>query len=518
MTGLPLLALLVGALAITALCRRVGASAPLVLVVVGLAVSFVPGLPRYELDPGLVLFLVLPPLLYSASLSSSYLRIRQNLRPIGLLAVGLVLFTAAAVGAVAWLVVPGLPVISALTLGAVVAPPDAVAAMAIGRRLQVKRRIMAILGGESLLNDATALTLYRVAVGAAGGAGISLLAGLGQFVLAAAGGAAIGGLVGFAVHRTRLVLGDAVLESALGLLVPFAAYLAAEAAHTSGVLAVVVAGLYLGHHAPEGSFATRLQDQAVWKAAEVVLESFVFALIGLQLPAVVSHLERPLPGLVLAALAVLATAMLARIVWVFPAIYLPRMLFPAVRRHDPSPPWRYPAVISWSGMRGVVTLAAAFGLPHSFAGRDVVLLLAFAVTIGTLLAQGLTLPWLIRRLGVRDSGVQADALAEAAAQQAAARAALATLDELAGDGVPEHVAGRLRGWAEQRSLGAWERLGRSAEELGEAPSAAFRRLRRRMLATERSTFVQLRNEGHIDDEVLLRVQRELDLEEAMLER
>lgn len=518
MTGLPLLALIVGALGVTALCRRVGASAPLVLVVVGLVVSFVPGVPEYRLDPQLVLFLVLPPLLYSAALDSSYLRIRENLRPIGLLAFGLVLFTAVVVGLVARAVVPGLSLPAALVLGAVVAPPDAVAAAAIGRRLGVNRRIMTILAGESLLNDATALTLYRVAVTAAAGAGISLAAGIGQFAFAAVGGAAIGYLIGILVHRTRLALGDAVMESALGLLVPFTAYLVAETVQTSGVLAVVVAGLYLGHHAPEGGFATRLQDQAVWKAADAVLEAFVFALIGLQLKVVVSGVARPLPVLSLALLAVLAATVVARFAWVFPATYLPRALFAPVRRNDPAPPWRYPAVISWAGMRGVVTLAAAFGLPAGFPARDVVLLLAFGVTVGTLLLQGLTLGWVIRRLDVRDAGSQADALAEAAAQQAAADAAVSILDDLGRDGVPEHVTRQLHGWAQYRSNGAWERLGRPADELGESPSTAFRRLRRAMLTAERDTFVRYRNEGRIGEEVLRRVLRELDLEEAMLQR
>jgi len=515
-----LLVILVVALAVTAVARRVNISAPLVLVVVGLGLSFVPGLPAVPLEPELVLFLVLPPLLYSASLESSALRIRENMRPILLLAVGLVVFTTAVVGIAAWLIVPDLPLASALVLGAVVAPPDAVAAASIGRRLGLQRRVMTILEGESLLNDATALTLFRVMLAAAVGTGATVLGGLGEFALAAVGGVVIGALVGWLVHRVRLVLGDAVLESAVGLVVPFVTYLLAEELHASGVLAVVIAGLYLGHKATEGGFATRLQDQAVWKALDTLLESLVFALIGLQLAIVVGTLTLGVGLLVAASVAVLAATVLARFLWVFPTTYLTRLV-PRVRTRDPSPPWQIPAVISWAGMRGVVTLAAAFAIDPTMPGRDVVLFLAFIVTVGTLLLQGLTLPTVIRRLGVLDAGSAEDALSEAAAKQAAAEAALNRLRTLAEDAehpVPDHVRAQLRSWAEQRSNGAWERLGRPDEEIGEAPSVAFVRLRRAMLGAERETFVRFRDENRIDDAVLRGMLRELDYEEAMLDR
>ncbi len=520
MSSFALLVVLVVALAVTAVARRVNISAPLVLVVVGLGLSFVPGLPAVPLEPELVLFLVLPPLLYSASLESSALRIRENMRPILLLAVGLVVFTTAVVGIVAWLIVPDLPLASALVLGAVVAPPDAVAAASIGRRLGLQRRVMTILEGESLLNDATALTLFRVMLAAAVGTGATVLGGLGEFALAAVGGVVIGALVGWLVHRVRLVLGDAVLESAVGLVVPFVTYLLAEELHASGVLAVVIAGLYLGHKATEGGFATRLQDQAVWKALDTLLESLVFALIGLQLAIVVGTLTLGVGLLVAASVAVLAATVLARFLWVFPTTYLTRLV-PRVRTRDPSPPWQIPAVISWAGMRGVVTLAAAFAIDPAMPGRDVVLFLAFIVTVGTLLLQGLTLPTVIRRLGVLDAGSAEDALSEAAAKQAAAEAALNRLRTLAEDAehpVPDHVRAQLRSWAEQRSNGAWERLGRPDEEIGEAPSVAFVRLRRAMLGAERETFVRFRDENRIDDAVLRGMLRELDYEEAMLDR
>ena len=514
-----LLAVLVGALALTVASRKLRISPPLALVVVFLGVSFIPGLPEVRLDPDLVLPLVLAPLLYSAGLQSSPRRLRENLRPIGLLAVGLVLFTALVVGFVASWLLPGLPLVSALILGAIVAPPDAVAAASIGRRLGLQRRVMAILEGESLLNDATALTLLRIMLAAAGvgSATPSVLSGLGEFVLTAAGGVAVGAAIGWVVHRVRLRLADAVMESALGLVIPFATYVLAEDfLHVSGVLAVVIAGLYLGHKSSESGFASRLQDQAVWAGLDTVLEAFVFALIGLQLAVVVNELRSGLGTVLAAALAVLLATILARIVWVLPVTYLVRLV-PRVRDRE-GRSWRGPVVISWSGMRGVVTLAAAFAVPDQVVGRDLIVFLAFVVTVGTLLLQGLTLPWVIRRLRVYDTGAQRDALEEAAAKQAAAEAAVRRLDEVTEEGTPDHITVQLRSWAEQRANGAWERLGRPIEEVGESPTVAFSRLRREMLAAERATFVWFRDQGRLEDGVFVEMLREIDHEEAMLDR
>ncbi len=519
--GMSLILLVLGALAVTALSRRYGLPAPLALVVAGLGVSMIPGIPDLELDPDLVLFAILPPLLYSAALDSSSIRIKANIRSIGLLAVGLVLFTTGCVGLVAWWLMPGLPLPAALVLGAVVAPPDAVAAVAIGRRLGLPRRMMTVLAGESLFNDATALTAVRVGV-AALGTGFSVWSGLSELLLAGAGGVLLGAVLGRMVHQVRLRLGDARLESALGLVVPFAAYAMAEQVHLSGVVAVVVTGLYLGHHAPAASYATRLQDGAVWRAADTVLEAFVFALIGLQLPVVLGRVQGELGPLLIAAAGVLATVVLARVVWVFPAVYLPRVLVPRLRARDPAPRWPVPTVVSWAGMRGVVTLAAAFSLPQfvdgvPFPGRSEIIFLAFFVTIATLLLHGLTLPWVIRRLGVQGTESYDDVLAEAGAIHAATQAALARLDELA-DTAPDDVIDRLRASAEHRSHRVWERLGRPETEHGEPPTIVHRRLRLEMLTAERATLVALRDEGRIDDEVLSRAVHDLDLEEALLDR
>ena len=522
MDGLPLILLVLGALAVTAASQRLRLPAPLALVVAGLAISAIPGVPDYQLDPDLVLYGILPPLLYSAALGSSAIQIRANIRPIALLAVGLVLFTTACVGLVAWWLVPALPLPAALALAAVIAPPDAVAAVSIGRRLGLPRRVMTVLAGESLFNDATALTVLRVAVAATVASRPSVLAGVGGFVLTAAGGVLLGAVLGRLVHQVRMRLHDSRLESALGLIVPFAAYALAEQVHVSGVLAVVVTGLYLGHHAPQAGYATRLQEKAVWQAADTVLEAFVFALIGLQLPAVVRGVGAIGP-LLIAAAAVIATTVLARIVWMFPATYLPRVLFSRVSARDPAPRWQIPAVLSWAGMRGVVTLAAASSIPQvtssgaPFPGRSEIIFLAFCVTIATLLLHGLTLPGMIRRLGVEGRESHHDALAEADAIHTATQAALDRL-EAASDGAPATITARLRKAAEQRSNGVWERLGRPETELGEAPSVIYRRLRLEMLATERETLIGLRDAGRINDEVLSRTLHDLDLEEAILSR
>jgi Na+/H+ antiporter len=509
------LLLVVGSLAVTAVCRRFGWSAPLVLVAVALGVSFVPGVPEFQIHPDVVLVLFLPPLLYSAALDSSYLGFRANVRPIALLAVVLVLVTTLVVGFVGFWLVPGLPLASALVLGAVVAPPDAVAAVAIGRRLGLPRRVMTVLTGESLVNDATALTVFKVAVAAAVGTGASWGGGIRTFVVAAVGGVLIGLLLGVLVHAIRLRLGDGVLESALGLVVPFAAYFLAEAVTASGVLAVVVAGLYLGHNAPRAGYATRLQETAVWRAVDVLLESVVFALIGLNVRYVLGQVGahgHSVPALIAPVLAVLAATILIRLLWVFPATYLPALR----SRGRPKPPWRNVLVIAWTGMRGVVSLAAAAAVPESVPGRELILLLTFAVTVGTLLIQGTSLPWLIRKLGVHGDEEQSDALAEAQAAYNAAAAGVARLDEVVAESTqepPEHVVERLRATAERHGNAAWERLGR--QDL-ESPAAAFRRLRLAMIEAERAVYVTARDSGEIDDEVLRRVLRELDLEEARL--
>lgn len=547
--ALGLLALPVAAVAVAALARRLGMAAPLVLVVAGLLAAALPGMPEIQLDPAFVLFVFLPPLLFAAAWESSYFNLRENLGPIGLLSVGLVLFTTLVVGYVAYLVVPGLPLPAAFALGAILAPPDAVAAVSVARRLGLPRRMVTILVGESLLNDATALTVFRVALAAAVGEGFSLLDGAGRFLYAAVVGAAIGLALGLALQWLRARLDDPLVETAVPIFTPFAAYLLAEAAHASGVIAVVVSGLYLGYRSVESGALTRVLGGSFWKVTVFVLESVVFLLIGLQLPLIVDALShRSWASLAWYAVAVFLASVVARFVWVFPTESIPS---PGWRRRrtgagpsatgpsrpPPLPgarpraatPWRQRVVLSWAGMRGVVSLAAAFAIPfttHSgapFPERDLLLFLTFTTVLGTLLLQGMTFPALIRRLGVGSERERyTDQVAEAAAQHAAARAALERLEGLAvaeASQVADEIVQRLRGHAEQRQLTAWERLGGGTGPEGEeVPSATYRRLRREMLAAERAVFVRFRDERRIDDEVLRRVLMELDLEEVMLSR
>ena len=528
MSGATVLMLVVAAIAIAAAARRFNLPAPLVLVVAGLALSFVPAIPNIELDPDLVLFGVLPPLLFNASLDSSYLNLRANIRPVALLSVGLVLFTTVAVGAVAyWVMGPQLGWAMALVLGAVVSPPDAVAATAIARNLKLPRRILTILGGESLLNDATALTAYRVALGVALGGAASVWKGVGLFGLAVVVGVAVGvvlGIVGaFFLHK----LSDSLVEVAIFLLLPFGAYALAEQLQGSGVLAVVSAGILLGGKMPKLHYATRLQGASVTATIDFVLETLVFGLIGLQLPSIISSLHgRESARVALLVVAVTLAVLLARAAWMWPATYIPRLLSSRIREREPRPSAAMTAVLAWAGMRGVVTLAAAYAIPLTMDdgpdlhGRDLVLLCSFVVVLATLLLQGLTLPLLIRRVRLPFDQDQADALAEAQAAQQASQAAVERLEEIAEAERPDsaHVVEDLRNSAESRANAAWERLGPQGDARLETPSELYRRLRKDMLEQERIVYIKERDSGRIDDEVLRRVQRELDLEEAMLDR
>lgn len=518
-TGLQLLLLAGGAIAVAGLARRKGWPAPLLLVAAGLAVS--PLVPPVRLDPELVLYVFLPPLLYSAAFDSSYLRLRDVGRSVALLSVGLVLFTAAAVGLVAHLMMPHLPLAAAFALGAIVAPPDAVAAVAVGRRLGLPRRTLTILIGESLFNDATALTAYRVAIAAALGGAIDLAEGAWQFLLAAAGGVAIGLVLAHALAWLFRHTRDSLVENTLMLLIPFAAYLAAETVHASGVISVVVVGLLLGNRMHLRGFGTRLVSAAVWKVSDFFLETLVFALIGLQLATVVAGIAGYSPWRVAGyAAVVFLVTVVARFAWVFPAAHLPRLF----RRGYRPPPPQELVIVSWAGMRGVVSLAAALLIPD-IPDREILLFLTFTTVIGTLLVQGLTFPTLIKRLRVSGERERyEDRLAEAAAQQEALEAGLAELERLVeaggdSDEIEREVVERLKEKSWRRSLSAWERLGGGTGQDGaETPSALYRRLRREMLQAERRVFVRLRDERRIDDEVLREVMAELDLEEALLER
>ncbi|MCU7724702.1 Na+/H+ antiporter [Actinoplanes sp. KI2] len=499
-----------------ALARRLGFVAPLVLLVAGLALSYVPGFPQAHLEPELVLIGILPPLLYVAALQTSVPAFRRHLRPILLLAIGLVLLTAFAVGTVVHWILPQIPYAACVALGAIVAPPDAVSATAIARSVGLPRRVVTILEGESLLNDATALVLVRISGSALAGIAVGFWPIVGQVALKAGGGVLIGLAAAFLAAKLHRKIEDPLLDDAVSLLTPFVVVLVAEGLSSSSVVAVVIAGLYLGHRIPYLlSPTSRLQMEAVWRLITFLLEGVVFLLVGLQLRSIGSSIETDVGTTVAVTAAVIGTVVVVRFVWMYPATYLVRMI-PRIRRREERPPWTMPTVIAWAGMRGVVTLAAAQTLPDKYTSqfKDLFIFVAFAVIVFTLLLQGTTLPWLAVRLGVRQDTTSADALAEAGVQHQASRAALAALEEKA-DGAPIEVVDRLRALAESRSNNAWERLGNQQQE---TPSAAYGRLRREMISAERHVFKIARNEGRIPEEVLTRAQRELDLEESQLQR
>jgi CPA1 family monovalent cation:H+ antiporter len=509
-----IVALVVVMLVVTAAARRFDWSAPLCLITVGVAASYIPGVPEYRLDPEVVLLGLLPPLLYATAIRTSLIDLRANRGPIALLSVGLVAFTTIGVGLVAWLVVPGLPLAAGFAIGAVVAPPDAVAATAVARRVGMPRKLVRLLEGESLVNDAAALVALRTAIAAIGGS-VSLWQVGADFLLAAAGGTIVGLVVGAAAAAIRTRLNDPVTDAALSLAVPFIAYMPAEAIHGSGVLAVVIAGLILGHKAPSMlSGASRQASRLNWRTIQFLLENTVFLLIGLQVRRILSEVTQTGLGvgtLIAVCAAILAATILTRILWLI-GIGFAKRLFRAR-----SWPWSYSAVIAWAGMRGVVTLAAAFILPANTPHRGVLVLAAFVVVAGTLVLQGSTLPALVKRLRLPPPDPAQDALQEAAVLNDMTHAGLKRLEEVRRDDDPPEVIERLRDRLQHRSDSAWEKLGRQSE-IAETPSKAHRRLRMEMLEAEREQLLAARDARTADDEVLRRVLEALDVEESMLDQ
>ena len=515
-TAVEIIALLVTAAAVASLARRVGIAPPLALTVVGIVGSFVPGVPAYELAPELVLIGVLPPLVYSASIRTPWVDVRRNKREIALLSVLLVLVTAFVVALVTKWLMPELPFAAALALGAIVAPTDAVAAISIARRIGLPRSVVTLLEGESLLNDATALVTLRTALAALAVSVTFLDAGR-DFGVAVAVGILVGIAVALVAGWVRRLLRDPVLDTTLSLLVPYLAYVLAEELHGSGVLAVVLAGLALGNRAAQIQSATaRVTERVVWRSVEFLLESVVFLLVGLQLRRLVDAAAASDVAnveVVQLCIGALLAVVLVRLAWVYPATYLPRLI-PRLR-DKPAAPWRHVTLVGWSGMRGVVTLAAALALPAGLAGREALVVAAFVVMAGTLLVQGATLPMVARRLRVRGPDPAQDALDQAVVLERAAHAGLARLEEAKRDDDPETAVASLRDWGERLAHAGWERLG-PAQQRKETPAEAWRRLRLVMLAAERGVVVEMRRTGEVPPDVLDGVLERLDQEEAML--
>ena len=571
MEFLPLIVLVACSVGLTAFARRRGWPAPLLVTAVALAVSFIPGLPEFAIEPELILTIVLPPLLYSSALEVSFQSFARSSKHIYRLGVGLVLVTALAVGLLAWWLIPGISLPAALLLGAVVSPPDAVSAAAIGQKLGLPRHVMTVLSGESLINDAASLTLLKVFVAIVIGSGYSVLADVGIFGAAVGIGVVLGVAVGGAFVRLRSRLNDPVIETLIGLLLPFALYIGAEHIGVepfvgSGVIAVVAAGLVIGFNSPRAGYASRLQERPVWSALDLLLEGFVFALIGLQLKGNLERLANTDLGVwanVGIAAVILAAVILVRPLFVFPTYYVSliggtreaekrqamrekraRMWLERERRRGREPSeaalarlaqrsrpdadkpmnWRELTVVSWTGMRGVVTLAAAASIPEEVPGRDTLVFIAFFVTVGTLLLQGLTLPLVITALKVTDPGQKARdareerrvagiALEEGVAYADAHRDEwVASYGAVVADRVLERMHGQI----------ARENAALRDEEAEEAATDRpdvdqILRLRKEIIRFRREVLIRERDAGTIDEEVMREVLLGIDAEEFALD-
>ena len=509
--------LLAAVLALTTIAQKIRVPYPIFLVLGGLLLGVVPGLPRVTLHPDLVFLVFLPPILWAAAYFTSLREFRQNLRPISLLAVGLVLATSVGVAVVAHALLPGIGWAEAIALGAIVSPPDAVSATAVGKRLGIPRRVVTILEGESLVNDATALVLYRAAVGAVVSGSFTLGGTLLDFVFAALAGAAIGIGVAWLTRWALCVTEDGFTQIGITLLAPYIAWVIGESVHASAVLACVAGGLSVRQHfsgavAP----ATRLQARAVWELLVFILNGVIFILIGLQL----GELRETVPleqfrSILVAGAWVSATAIVVRLLWVPLAALIPRWVSAAVRAQDPMPPWAGLFLISWTGMRGIVTLAAALALPVNtatgapFPFRAEIILISFTVILATLVLQGLSLPPLVRLLRLeKEHELEQE---EALAREQAATAALHRLDQLAGEK-----------WVTSQQLERVRRqYSRRLEQLAHADSMeqqdangieeAGQRLHHEALTAERLALIGLRNDGTISDDVLHHLEQELDV-------
>jgi len=518
------LGLLLAVAGLAVLARKLQIPYPILFVIGGLLLGFLPGHHTLHLNPELIFVLFLPPLLYPAAFFTPWRDFHANLGPILRLAIGLVLLSTVAV---AWFTHRyfGLPLAAGFVLGAIISPPDAVAATAITQSLRVPRRIVTILDGESLVNDATSFTTYRFAVAAVMTGAFSLAGASLQFVVAVIGGIVVGLAVGWVVASIQRRLDDPPVQTTLSLLTPYVTYLTAESMHASGVLAVVVVGLYVGWRSPEVlTSRMRLVALSVWGMVVFILNGFIFILIGLQLPEVVHRFSgRSLGEAIGLSALVVALLIVVRIIWFFSSTFVARLLKPDSRCRLSRPTWRHLVLLSWAGMRGVDSLAAALALPFvtqngaPFPERDLIVFITFSVILATLVLQGLSLSPLIRWLKiVDDSSLEEE---ERQARLKANEAALARLEEIANSrAVDEGVLVRLRAEYEDRIQQLLAHDDGNDHKKLSLYSADFEDLSKEALAEERKTILHLRNERVINDHVLRRIQRDLDLAEARMER
>ena len=522
-TTIETLLLLLAVLVVVAVAaRRLNTAPSILLVIAGIALALAPGLPRIELAPELVLLGILPPLIYSAGVAMSWREFKFNLRPIALFAFGCVVFTTAAVAAAAhWLL--GMPLAVGFVLGAIVSPPDAVAPLTIIRRLGVPRRLIVVLEGEGLANDATALILYRFAVAAVATGLFSFDEAAGEFALIVVGEIAFGIAIGWLSLRLRRWADDPRVEITLSLLTPYAAFLIPQQLGGSGVLATVAAGLFVSWNGPLLiPAATRLQGIFFWDLVVYFLEGFVFLVTGMQTRTLFVRMHAvPWQQLAFAIVLTVAVVIVTRFVWVYPAALLPRWLSPALARRDPVPPWRWLFFLGFVGVRGVVSLAAALAIPlttaagEAFPDRDLILFVTFGVIVVTLIGQGLMLPALVRWLGLAKHAAaerQREHADELAARSQALNVGHERLKQFVADGrVSPQAVAVLRARHEYRA----GRLPANAPDGGEGAALAAD-IRMELIAAEREYIYKELQEGRITDEARRRIERELDLEEASI--
>jgi monovalent cation/hydrogen antiporter len=524
-TELVLAGLLVSVAVLVTAARVLAVPYPIFLVIGGLAIGLIPGIPHVELEPDLVLLIFLPPLLYSASFFTGLKDLRENIRPIGMLSIGLVLATALAVAVVAHAVIDGMSWPAAFVLGAIVSPTDPVAATAIAGRIGIPRRIVTVVEGEALINDATALVAYKVAVAAVLTGTFSALDAGAEFLYSGLGGAALGLAIGWVIAHIRERLDDPPVEITIALLSGYAAYLPAEELGLSGVTAAVAIGLYMGSQTSRLTNSTvRMQSDAVWQILTFLLNSILFVLIGLQLPTILDDLrdaDFETGDLLLYGGVITATVIVTRIVWTYVFQYSPYFFRQGVDRRAKV---RIVAIVAWMGMRGAVSLAAALALPtvtdagEPFSERPVILFSVFCVILGTLVLQGLTLPWLIRLLRIEAD--DADVLEqEARARLRAAEAALERIDGLEEeDWTRDETLERMRGIYRYRVKRFGARFDADADgDAIEDRSSAYKRMMFAVIDAQRDAIEGMRRAGDITDDVMRIVQRDLDLEERRLD-
>lgn len=521
-TFVVLLAVVAG---VAVLAQRMKVPSSILLVLAGVGLALAPGLPKVGLAPEFVLLIVLPPIIYDAAVAMSWREFRFNLRPIALLALGGVVFTTCAAAAAAhWIL--GLPWAVGFVLGAIIAPPDSVAPLSIARRLGLPRRIVVILEGEGLADDAAALVIYRFAVTAVATGAFSLGQAVGQFAAIFAGEIAWGLAVGWGMLRLRRWINEPSIEILLSLLTPFLAYWPPEQLGGSGVLATVTTGLYFSWNGPRLiSAATRLQGVFFWRFLTYVIEGMVFLITGLQAHRLIGAATAyPTRELAVSAAVMILVVILARFLWTFPATYLPRWLVPAVRRRDPSPPWRTPFLLAFTGVRGIVSLTAALALPAMTASgaplpdRDLILFLTFCVILFTLVGQGLMLPAVIGWLGLSDAGRQetrATVDEEFAARRRAIEAAARRLDGLRSEGRVSQVAAESIAARLADRLDRLERRRRVRDGMSDVIQFDDD-VQLALVAEERRVINGLHRDGALKDEPRRRIEHDLDLREAHL--